>query len=310
MKRLSLIFPLALLLVCVSCGDKHAGPPVQAGTTVTNLHTYQVKGVIKKLPPDGKTVVIQHEEIPDYMSAMTMPFRVKDTNVLRGLQPGDAVSFRLRVTDDEGWIDAITRVAGADAAIQTAEPVAPASGVAALNPGDLLPDFTFTNELGQTIRFSQFRGSALAFTFIFTRCPFPEFCPRMCKQFLATSQKLAAMANAPTNWHLLTISFDPEHDTPPVLKAYAERYGYDPSRWSFATTSAEDIARLAPLCDLMVRRDGESFMHNLRTVVVDADGRIRRIFTDNEWAADELANEIVQAASASKSASPQLPAPR
>lgn len=304
MKRLSLIFPLGLLLVCVSCGDKHAGPPPEAGTAVTNLHTYQVKGVIKKLPADGKTVVIQHEEIPDYMSAMTMPFPVKDTNVLRGLQPGDAVSFRLCVTDEEGWIDRISRVASAAPAGKAAEPVAPATTVAALNPGDLLPDFTFTNELGQTIRFSQFRGSALAFTFIFTRCPFPEFCPRMCKQFQATSQKLAAMANAPTNWHLLTISFDPEHDTPAVLKAYAERYGYDPARWSFATTSAEDIARLAPLCDLMVRRDGASYMHNLRTVVVDADGRVRRIFTNNEWAADELANEIVQAAAVQAPAAP------
>ncbi len=304
MKRLSLFFPLGLVLLCSACGDKHAGPPAQTETTITNLHTYQVKGVIKKLPANGKTVVIQHEEIPDYMSAMTMPFRVKDTNVLRGLQPGDAVSFRLCVTDDEGWIDRITRLAAATNTDRPPEPAAPATAVAALNPGDLLPDFTFTNELGQTLRFSQFRGSALAFTFIFTRCPFPEFCPRMCKQFLAASQKLAAMANAPTNWHLLTISFDPEHDTPAVLKAYAERYGYDPARWSFATTSAEDIARLAPLCDLMVRREGASYMHNLRTVVVAADGRVRRIFTNNEWAADELANEIVQAAAVRAPASP------
>ncbi len=308
MKHLLPAFPLGLLLLATSCGERRAAPPPQAGSTATNLHAYQVKGVIQKLPSDGRTVVIQHEEIPDYMSAMSMPFRVKDTNVLRGLQPGDAVAFRLLVNEDEGWIDAITRVAGATAAVQTAEPVAPANGVAALNPGDLLPDFTFTNELGQAIRFSQFRGSALAFTFIFTRCPFPEFCPRMCKQFLATSQQLATMANAPTNWHLLSISFDPDHDTPAVLKAYAERYGYDPARWSFATTSAAEIARLAPLCDLMVRPEGESFMHNLRTVVVDAEGRVRRVFTDNVWTADELANEIVQAASARQAMAPQPPA--
>lgn len=304
MKRLFLIFPLGLWLLCTACSEKHGGPPAQAETSITNLHTYPVKGVIKKLPADGKSVVIQHEEIPGYMSAMTMPFPVKDTNVLRGLQPGDAVSFRLCVTDDAGWIDQITRLASATNTTQAPASPAPATRSAMLQPGDLLPDFTFTNELGRTIHFSEFRGNALAFTFIFTRCPFPEFCPRMCKQFSAASQKLAAMANAPTNWHLLTISFDPEHDTPAVLKEYAERYGYDPARWSFATTSEADIARLAPLCDLMVRREGASYLHNLRTVVVDSDGRIRRIFTNNEWAADELAGELVQAAGAPAPASP------
>src|SRR5207245_1911696 len=133
----------------------------------TNTQIFSVKGVVKELKPGGRTVVIAHEAIPNYMPAMTMPFEVKNTNELAGLQPGDTVAFRMFVTDREGWIDQLAKLG----ATNPADPPPPETFrrvrmVEPLNPGDSMPDYPFTNELGRAIHLAQFRGGALAFTFI------------------------------------------------------------------------------------------------------------------------------------------------
>src|SRR6185436_12077732 len=174
--------------------------------TRTNTQTFQVKGVVVELEADGKTVKIKHEEIPGYMGAMTMPFETRDTNELRGLAAGDPVSFRMTVTETDGWIDQIRKLD----APRTNTP--PKSGpfrlvrdVEPLSVGDMLPEYHFTNQLGQAVSLSQFRGQALAITFIFTRCPFPTFCPLMSNNFRDVQDTLLKSASGPTNWHLLTI---------------------------------------------------------------------------------------------------------
>ncbi|PYI82378.1 MAG: hypothetical protein DME26_17860, partial [Verrucomicrobia bacterium] len=179
--------------------------------TSNDRKTYQVKGVVQELKPQQKTVVIQHEKIPGYMDAMTMPFEVKDLKELAGLQPGDTVAFRMIVTKKEGWIDQIKKLASA-----TPVPTPPklpdstriVREVEPLNIGDVVANYPFTNELGQAVSLDQFRGRAVAITFIFTRCPFPSFCPRMTSHFATVQNKLKSISNAPTNWHLLTITFD------------------------------------------------------------------------------------------------------
>jgi len=264
----------------------------------TNQHTYQVKGVVIELKPDGKTVRIKHEEILGYMPAMTMPFEVRDTNELAGLKPGDTVSFRMIVTDDEGWIDQVRKL---DVAERTGAPTTGAfrlvRDVEFLKEGDLLPEYYFTNELGQAVSTTQFRGQALAITFIFTRCPYPTFCPLMSSNFEQTQQKLLALANGPTNWHLLTLSFDPEYDTPARLRAYAEQRHYDPKHWSFLTGKLIDITAMTEQFGMFFWRDETGgISHNLRTVVVDARGRVRKIIPENKWTADELVGELVKAA--------------
>jgi protein SCO1 len=167
-----------------------------------------------------------------------------------------------------------------------------------LKEGDLLPDYTFTNELGHAVNLAQFRGQALAITFIFTRCPFPTFCPAMSRNFAETQEKLIALTNAPANWHLLTLSFDPEYDTPAVLKTYAENFHADPARWSFLTGALIDITAITEQTGVQFWRanPGEPINHNLRTVVVDTQGRVQKIIANNNWTSDELVAEMVKAA--------------
>ena len=294
---------VSLVLLVASCGQKsETTSPKQADvtkTTAVSTQIFQVKGVVESVTLAEKTVRIRHEDIPGYMGAMTMPFEVRDTNELAGVNAGDAVTFRMIVTETDGWIDQIKKLQGetaanplpADAGIRIVRDVEP------LEVGNMLPEYTFTNQLGQAVSLSQFRGQAVALTFIFTRCPFPTFCPLMSNNFRAVQDALLNSPNAPTNWHLLTISFDPEYDTPEKLKNYAAGYHTDPARWSFLTGTLVDITALSEQVGLQFWREPNgNISHNLRTVVVDAQGRLQKIFTENKWTTEELKEEIVKAA--------------
>jgi protein SCO1/2 len=208
------------------------------------------------------------------------------------------VSFRLLVTDAEGWIDQVKVLPAATPASgpPPREEVRRVRLVEPLAVGDAVPDYPFTNELGQALRLSQFKGKALGLTFIFTRCPYPNFCPRMSGNFAEAARLLAGRPDGPTNWHLLSLSFDPDYDTPAVLREYAQRYRHDPSRWSFATGTQIEIDAITEQFGMMFAREGEFFSHNVRTVVLDAQGRVHRIFPGNEWKPPEFVAAMVQAA--------------
>ncbi|HKS37146.1 MAG TPA: SCO family protein [Verrucomicrobiae bacterium] len=295
---LKFLMPVALALLAVGCakenttpssGDKKSGEP----------QTYQVKGVVKELKPDGKTVIIKHEEVPNYMPAMTMPFEVRDRKELAGLKPADEVSFRLLVTEEDAWIEQITRLG-------TADPTEPPPRetfrrvriVEPLEIGDPIPDYPFTNELGQAISLGQFKGKALGITFIFTRCPIPNFCPRMSENFAAAYKRLSETRDGPDNWHLLSVSFDPEFDSPATLKNYGSRYKRDTNRWNFATGALIEIDAITEQFGLVFPREGVNFNHNLRTVVIDAQGKVQKVFIGNEWKVDDFVAEMVEAANA------------
>lgn len=304
MKEWVWLFNLSLLLVVTSCekqspGTTPAAPTAPPVISVTSTQMFQVKGVVESVKAEAKTVRIRHDAIPGYMDAMTMPFEVRDTNELAGVNAGDSVTFRMFVTETDGWIDQIQKlnVDANAASIPANAPIRIVRDVEPLDVGDLLPDYRFTNQVGQAVSLSQFRGQALALTFIFTRCPFPTFCPLMSNNFQKAQDALLANPNAPTNWHLLTISFDPEFDTPGQLKAYAARQHADPARWDFLTGTLVDITALSEQVGLQFWRDpGGSINHNLRTVVVDARGRVQKIFIENKWTVEELTDEIIKAA--------------
>jgi protein SCO1/2 len=238
------------------------------------------------------------------MPAMTMSFESKDPKELAGVKPGDAVSFRLTVTDTDSWVDQIRKLSPAVMPEPTRSTIRIVRDVEPLQIGDPLPDYHFTNELGQAVSLAQFKGQALALTFIFTRCPLPNFCPRMSSNFEAVQKKLLVLPNAPTNWHLLTLSFDPDFDTPVILKSYAERYSADPQHWSFITGEIIDITAIAEQFGQMFWRDQGAINHNLRTAVVDAAGRVQKIFQGNNWSPDELVDEMVKAAAANQVSPP------
>src|SRR5438477_1790001 len=169
----------------------------------TKPKIFQVKGVVVSVKPKEKSIEIKHEEIPGYMPAMTMPFDVKDTKELAGLAEGDSISFRMLVTDTEGWIDQIRKIApSATNSSPTTGTFRLAREVEPLGIGDPLPEYHFTNQIGQAISTAQFKGQVLAITFLFTRCPFPNFCPLMANHFAEAQKKLLSMPNGPPHWHL------------------------------------------------------------------------------------------------------------
>lgn len=255
--------------------------------------TYDVKGVFQESRSAGHTAVIAHETIPGYMAGMTMPFNVKDPAEVSGLQTGDKITFRLSVTGTDAWIDEIKNTGER---VVIPKPVAPEpmNFVQELEPGALLPDCILTNQSGRAFHLGEFKGRALSFTFFFSRCPLPTFCPLM-NSNLAAVQRALRLEVTRTNWQLLSISFDPEFDTPAHLSDYARIYQNDPRHWNFATSGLEEIHKLGGAFGLMFWSENGTISHNLRTVVVDASGRVQKVFTDNEWQPTDLVLEMKKA---------------
>ncbi|MBI3874497.1 MAG: SCO family protein [Verrucomicrobia bacterium] len=292
----------ALLLGFAWCGKKTSPAPGTPPVAGTAPRVFTVKGVVMEQRPGARTVVIRHEAIPDYMPAMTMPFTVRDTNDLRNLIASATVQFRYHVTDDDSWIDEVALIGGAPQPEQMPSRFTfrRVRDVEPLAEGMKMPEYHFTNELGRAFSLGDFKGQALAITFIFTLCPQPDFCPRLSKNFSTAQELLKERAGGPTNWHLLSLSFDVQHDTPQVLLGYAKRNHYDPQSWSFATGALIDIDAITEQFGMTFARQAGTifFDHNLRTVVVDATGKIQKIFTGNTWKPTELVEEMAKAATA------------
>jgi protein SCO1/2 len=271
---------------------------LSANSPGANARTFAAKGVVEEIKLDARTVVIRHEAISNYMAAMTMPFKVRNQNELASIRASDEILFQLHVTDTESWIDQIKKI-GATVLTKKTKPAdsQPAQIQAAPGKNPLL-DYKFTNELGQAVSLNSFRGQALAATFFYTRCPLPEFCPRLSKNFQEASQKLEATASAPTNWHFLSISFDPEFDSPAMLKAYGESYQYDPAHWSFLTGPADKIAELARSSGVTYASDAGTINHNFRTLIVDASGHLQMVFPTGGNLSDGIVAEIIKACAA------------
>jgi len=287
----------------LAAGCRHqAGELVVGNDLATNPRIFAAKGIIRELKPGDRSVVIEHEAIPNYMAAMTMRFRVRQPEGLAGLKPGDEISFRLLVSPNESWIDRLkkTRRGMAATPSQTPRKLLSEDSAHALDNGPRSPhpllDYQFTNELGEAVSLSQFRGQALAITFFFTRCPLPEFCPRLSKNFEEAAQKLKALPGTPTNWHFLSVSFDTDFDTPRVLKAYGELYHYDPQHWSFLTGPADKISELARGSDVKIEREGGLFNHDFRTLIIDATGRLQMSFPVGGNLSEDIVREILKAA--------------
>lgn len=216
------------------------------------------------------------------MPAMTMPFKVKEAAATKVLAPGDEVKATLCVTDDEAWLEQIEKTGHAPLPERRTVEL---PAVELLKPGDEVPDQTLLDQDGRAFRLSSLRGSAILLTFIYTRCPIPDFCPRMDAWFSAV-QKAVKEGRIPGKVHLLSISFDPEFDTPAVLKAHAALRGADPTVWTYAAGLRQSFDPWAARLGLSVIRDAtdpSDITHNLRTVIIDRHGRLVQIRDGNGW---------------------------
>ncbi len=278
---LPLIFFLAILA------------PGCAKVTSTDLVTFPLRGEVVRIDSTLLRLTVSHQAIPNYMNAMTMPFKVHDAGVLRGLAVGDSIQATLAVSRTESWLEKITVVGkGETPPTLTADQIITAR---VFRTGEPFPDESLLNQDGKRISLSAFRGKVVALTFIYTRCPLPDFCIRMSNQFARIQKTLQGDGTLAGKWHLLSVSFDPKFDRPAVLKRYAGEYGADFSTWDFLTdpdTLGPVIRRLADGLGLEYSEDEGLIDHNLRTVIIAPDGTLQKVITGNEWKPEEVAAEI------------------
>lgn len=215
---------------------------------------------------------------------MTMPLQVKDAALLDGLRVGDEIHFELSVTDDDSWISRLEKIGDGKAAPAAAVPSSAES--TELRRGERVPDFALTDENGKPMRLSDFRGKAVVLTFIYTRCPLPNFCPLMSKNFQALQERLSKAF--PGKCHLLSVSIDPKFDRPEVLKGYGALYGANSQSWSFATGTEEQINEVASSFGLVYEPEGGMISHNLRTALISPDGRLVHLWKSNVWTPYEV----------------------
>ena len=250
--------------------------------------SYTLVGQIQAVDPARSEVTISHGTIPGFMSSMTMPFKVRETALLQGtVAPGDLVTATLVVSDTESYLTSIVRTGHA----ALAEPARKVSLGNLLQPGGPAPDAQFVDQTGAVRRLSDWRGKTIALTFIYTRCPLPDFCPRMNRNFSAVQAAVLADPELESRARLVSVSLDPDYDTPAVLAAHARRAGANPQVWSFLAADREIVDRFAvPFGVYVVRTAGNSGLitHNLRTAVIGADGRLVTMFSGAEWTPADL----------------------
>lgn len=275
MKRRSFILHSLILFAIVLTGCKSSPPEASA-----DAERYDLKGKVVSFDKNKKEVTIAHEPIPGYMDAMTMPFRLRDEWVFDVLAPGAKIQATLVVDGAKSWIEnpTVTQVADPQLAQNADAGVEPEAGVA-------LPDFSLVNQAGKKIKLSQYRGRTLVLTFIYTRCPLPDYCPLMSSNFAEIRKSM------PPNTQLLSISIDPAYDTPQVLREYGLRYLPNEKAfqtWEFATGSAEEVQAVAKFFGLSYWQENDQIIHGLRTAIVSPEGKLVKVYHGNEWKPAEI----------------------
>jgi protein SCO1/2 len=277
--------------VLIACGSR------------STERTYAVHGQVIALTPDRREATIKHGEIKGLMPAMTMPYKIKEKAELDKVKPGDLIAATLVIAANDAYLTQVKRVG--EAPLEPPPPEGPSvagasSGVELLRPGEGVPDSAFVDQDGRKRTFRAFRGSTVVLTFIYTKCPFPAFCPMMDRHFVTLQEHLQDDP-ALRNVHLVTVSFDPITDTPPVLKKHARELKADLGRWTFLTGDHDDIDRFAARFGVVVSRaaaDARDITHNLRTAIVSPDGKLVKVYAGNEWTPDEILADLKPVANA------------
>ena len=256
---------------------------------------YPIKGRVVSVDKANKKAQIEHEEIPGYMDKMTMNFPIKDTWVWEDLTEGSEVQGDLVVDKDEYWLEKIS-ISAAPNPNQAALPV----NEKFAQVGKAVPDFALINQDGKRVSIKDFQGKALAITFIYARCPLPEYCILMSKNFSDLANQLKDAPELKDKIRLLSISFDPENDTPEKLKQYGQGYlgknaAPDFTVWQLATGTDEQVRDVADFFGLRYEvdeQDKTQFNHSLRTAVISPEGKVTKVFSGSDWTNAELLREL------------------
>jgi protein SCO1 len=285
---------ISAFLACFVLTGCRSGQSSQDQSNV-GVKVYHVRGKVISTDAPHAIVVLDHEAIPDFMEAMTMPYQLKEPSIISELHPGDVITADVLVSksgQQTVLLDHIVVVA------QSKPDYKPAVNYHLPTAGDSVPDFKLRNQDGRAIHLTQFKGKTLLVTFVYTRCPLPNFCPLVTRNFAAIDKQLAGDPKLYAKTHLLCVSFDPEHDTPTVLRAYAAQYiGGDAksafAHWDFAVPSKAELIEMAKFFNVGMS-DGENgtITHTLSTTVIGPDGKVVQFYPGNEWTPDELLADV------------------
>ena len=286
--RAALVILLAAIaLVPAACSKKPEAPPAH------QAKRYHLVGKVVSIDRQQASIMVDGQEIVGFMSAMTMPYPVRDPKLLVPLGPGDEITADVVMTDEGAYLEniVVTKKGDGKGPSGTSNPP---------QAGDKVPDFAMVNQDGKRIHLREFQGDVLLVTFIYTRCPFPDFCPLVSKNF---SQIYASLRKDPSlgpKIRLLSVSFDPGYDTPAVLRKYAETFrqttGGNPfGRWQFATVPPKDLVKVANFFGLYYSTEGGQLVHSMSTTVISPDGTVYKWYQDNDWKPADLIEDATQA---------------
>ena len=235
---------------------------------------YSVDGIVVAVDPATRTMLVSHRAIRRFMPAMMMPFRVESGAELAGVHPGSRVQFELTVNHERSLARNVK---------VTGEEEAPKTAAGRLAIGAALPDFRLTDQDGRAVTAPDLRGKVVAINFIYTRCPLPDVCPRLSANFAVLAKRFGGRVA------LLSVTVDPDYDTPAVLKEYARRWSADPATWRFLTG---DVAGLASRLGEVYWFDEGSIGHNSMTSIVGRDGKLAAVVEGAGYRVDQLADLI------------------
>lgn len=286
--RSALFTPLALALsttlLLTACGRK---------PTSTVRH-YDTRGIVQGISPDRQTLEIQHEDIPGFMPSMTMSFSVPDPKEIANIKIGEAISFRMTVTDKELLVDQVKTISMQDVhlPLQTIAQAPGSTGVKRLKEGDSIPSFSVIDQDGKSVTQETFRGQPFVLTFIFTRCPVPKFCPLMTGNFAELQHAIKTGSGSLANVRLMSVTLDPAFDTPQILKDYGAVMNADSAIWKFVTGEAKEIDPFVEAFSVYRKTEGGTISHGLATALINPDGTIKQIWRGNGWTTAEVMAQI------------------
>jgi len=282
-RRVAFAFVLWLAAASFGCG--------RSDKSEAGARHYEARGIVRGFSPDRSTIDVEHETIAGFMPSMTMPFTPRDPKDIARLTLRDAIAFRLKVTNKDALIDNIRKIAASEVHLpQASSTVTPRTTNASsrLKEGDAMPVFGLTNENGERISLDTYHGKPFVITFIFTRCPMPNFCPRMSKNFAELQSTIKNSSGAFAETKLLSVTIDPQNDTPAVLKDYGKAEGADPKIWNFATGDPAETNELTHSFAVYKQPEGGTISHGLTTALIDRKGNVVKLWRGNGWTPDEV----------------------
>jgi protein SCO1/2 len=267
-----------------------------AAVSCSRAKQYELKGQILAVNRDKQEVLVKHEAIAGFMMAMTMPYKVQSRGMLDNLGAGDLITAQLEVKDSLGTLTGITKTGTAPPDLPKPSPLS--EGIVMLiKQGEEVPNPPLVDQDGRKRPFSDIRdGHPTAVTFMYTKCPMPTYCPMMDRNFVDVQKQIKADPALRARARLVSVSFDPKNDTPPVLKKHARGLGADPALWTFVTGERDEIDKFAMSFGVTLVRgespNPEEIGHTLRTAIIDRDGKLVKTYTGNEWTPAEIVAEL------------------